>query len=124
MPSNLESRLKEVVRADGRYHINAYRFIYEALDFTVRRLDKRRHISGRELLEGVRDLALKEFGALAVMVFDVWGLHKTGDFGDIVFNLVEAGLMSRSDQDNREEFNDVYEFRDVFRIDAAPGCDE
>lgn len=126
MPSNLEQRLKEVVAADGRYHVNAYRFVYEALDFTVRRLEQRRHISGRELLEGVRQLALKEFGALAIMVFGVWGITKTGDFGDIVFNLVNAGLMSRSDDDCREEFEDVYDFRDVFTIDAAPppSCDD
>jgi uncharacterized repeat protein (TIGR04138 family) len=120
MPNNLEARLKQVVEADGRYHVNAYRFLYEALDYTVRGLEKRRHISGRELLDGIRRLALKEFGALATMVFHVWGVTKTGDFGDIVFNLVNASLMSRSDEDNRAEFDDVYEFRAVFTIDATP----
>jgi uncharacterized repeat protein (TIGR04138 family) len=124
MPSNHEERLKAVVRADGRYHINAYRFVYEALDFTVRRLGQRRHISGRELLEGLRDLARREFGALAIMVFEVWGVRRTGDFGAIVFNLVEAGLMSRSEEDCREEFEDVYAFEDVFRIDAPEGGEE
>jgi uncharacterized repeat protein (TIGR04138 family) len=120
MPSSLEERLKQVVARDGRYHVNAYRFVYEALDYTVKQLEKKRHISGRELLEGIKNLALEQFGGLAVMVFDVWGVRKTADFGNIVFNLVEADLMSRSEDDNREDFDGVYEFRDVFRIDAKP----
>jgi uncharacterized repeat protein (TIGR04138 family) len=120
MPSSLEERLKQVVARDGRYHINAYRFVYEALDYTVKQLEKKRHISGRELLEGLKNLAIEQFGGLAVMVFDVWGVRKTADFGEIVFNLVGADLMSRSEDDSREDFEGVYEFRDVFRIDAKP----
>lgn len=120
MPSSLEERLKQVVARDGRYHINAYRFVYEALDYTVKQLEKKRHISGRELLEGLKNLAIEQFGGLAVMVFDVWGVRKTADFGAIVFNLVEADLMSRSEDDCREDFEGVYEFREVFRIDAKP----
>jgi len=120
MSSNLEERLKCVAARDGRYHINAYRFVYEALDYTVKQLDKKRHISGRELLEGIKNLAIEQFGALAIMVFDVWGLHKTDDFGNIVFNLVEAEMMSRSEDDTRDDFHDVYQFRDVFRIDSKP----
>jgi uncharacterized repeat protein (TIGR04138 family) len=120
MSSNLEDRLKCVVERDGRYHINAYRFVYEALDYTVKQLDRKRHISGRELLEGIKNLALEQFGALAVMVFDVWGVRKTADFGNIVFNLVEAEMMSRSEEDSREDFNEVYRFSEVFRIDAKP----
>ena len=120
MPSSLEERLKQVVARDGRYHINAYRFVYEALDYTVKQLEKKRHISGRELLEGIKNLAIEQFGGLAVMVFDVWGVRKTADFGAMVFNLVEADLMSRSEDDSREDFEGVYEFRDVFRIDAKP----
>ena len=120
MPSNLEDRLKCVAARDGRYHINASRFVYEALDYTVKQLEKKRHISGRELLEGIKNLAIEQFGALAIMVFDVWGLHKTDDFGNIVFNLVEAEMMSRSEDDTRDDFHDVYKFRDVFRIDSKP----
>ena len=120
MASNLEERLKQVVARDGRYHINAYRFVYEALDYTVKRLDKKRHISGRELLEGIKNLALEQFGGLACMVLGIWGVSKTADFGNSVFNLVEADLMSRSEDDNREDFDGVYDFREVFRIDAKP----
>ena len=121
MASNLEDRLKEVVARDGRYHINAYRFVYEALDYTVKRLDKKRHISGRELLEGIKNLAIEQFGGLACMVLGIWGVSKTADFGNIVFNLVEADLMSRSEDDTREDFDGVYDFREVFRIDSKPG---
>ncbi|HLY10508.1 MAG TPA: Minf_1886 family protein [Planctomycetota bacterium] len=120
MPSNLEERLKSVVARDGRYHLNAYRFVYEALDYSVKQLEKKRHISGRELLEGIKNLAIEQFGGLAVMVFDVWGVRKTSDFGNIVFNLVGADLMSRSEEDTREDFDGVYDFREVFRIDAKP----
>jgi uncharacterized repeat protein (TIGR04138 family) len=120
MSSNLEDRLKCVAANDGRYHINAYRFVYEALDYTVKQLERKRHISGRELLEGIRNLALEQFGALAVMVFNIWGVRATADFGNIVYNLVEAEMMSRSEEDSREDFNDVYEFREVFRIDSKP----
>jgi uncharacterized repeat protein (TIGR04138 family) len=120
MQSNLEARLKEVAAKDGRYHINAYRFVYESLDYTVKQLDRKRHISGRELLEGIKDLALEQFGALGFMVFDVWGVHQTGDFGNIVFNLIDAEMMSRSEEDSREEFENVYDFRHVFRIGAQP----
>ncbi len=121
MASNLEERLKEVVARDGRYHMNAYRFVYEALDYTVKRLDKKRHISGRELLEGIKNLAIEQFGGLACMVLGIWGVSKTADFGNIVFNLVEADLMSRSEDDTREDFDGVYDFREVFRIDSEPG---
>ena len=120
MPSNLEDRLKCVAAGDGRYHINAYRFVYEALDYTVKQLERKRHISGRELCEGIKNLALEQFGALAVMVFNVWGVRATSDFGNIVYNLVEAEMMSRSEEDSREDFNDVYDFREAFRIDSKP----
>jgi uncharacterized repeat protein (TIGR04138 family) len=120
MPNNLEDRLKRVVAQDGRYSTHAYRFVYEALDYTVKQMEKKRHITGRELLEGIRNLALDQFGGLAIMVFDAWGVRKTADFGNIVFNLVDADLMSRSENDSPEEFDEVYDFHEAFRIDARP----
>jgi uncharacterized repeat protein (TIGR04138 family) len=117
---SFEAKLRELAAADGRYARDAYRFVYEALDFTLKRIGCKRHITGRELLEGIRDLALERFGGLAMMVLDVWGVRKTGDFGDIVFNLVERGLMSRSESDRRADFDAVFDFKDVFRFDAQP----
>lgn len=120
MTRSLDDKLKEVVERDGRYPLNAYRFIYEALDYTIKRLKRDGHVTGRELLEGIRDLAIEEFGGLALMVFETWGVRATSDFGNLVFNLVNANLMGRSATDSPEDFADVYDFREVFRIDATP----
>lgn len=120
MPKSLEDKLKEVVERDGRYHINAYRFIYEALEYTLKSLERKGHVTGRELLEGLRDHAIEQFGGLTPMVFENWGVRKTDDFGRIVFNLVEANLMGRSEADSLADFADVYDFREAFRIDARP----
>jgi uncharacterized repeat protein (TIGR04138 family) len=114
------SELEEVVRRDPRYAYEAYEFLYAALAHTQKMLDlpqsgdagseqQVQHVSGRQLLEGVRDLALKEFGLMARTVFRMWGVNRTDDFGEIVFNLVEAQLMSKTDQDTRADFHDVYD---------------
>ncbi len=112
-------KLDELIRRDPRYPPEAYEFLYAALAHTQVLLKRRPnqpagpegecHVSGRELLEGVRDLALKEFGLLARTVFRTWGINRTDDFGDLVFNLVEAGLMSKTAEDNREDFHDVFD---------------
>lgn len=120
MPSHPEEKLKKVVARDGRYALDAYRFVYEALDYTVKSLGRKGHVTGRELLEGIRDYALEQFGGLAPMVFAQWGVHRTDDFGNIVFNLVEANLMGRSETDSPEDFKGVYDFKEAFRIDAQP----
>ncbi len=121
MPKNLESRLRKIAAREGHYHVNAYRFVYEALDHTIKTLGRPGHVTGRELLEGIRDLAIEQFGGLSLMVLDNWGVRKTGDWGDIVFTLVEEKLMGRTESDSREDFDDVYDFRKVFSFDATTG---
>lgn len=121
MPNSLERRLKGVVERDGRYACHAYRFVYEALDYTLKKIGCKRHVSGRELLFGVRDLAIEQFGGLAGMVFDGWGIKSTSDWGQIVWNLADAGLMSRSESDTLSDFEDVYDFARTFTLDARPG---
>ena len=117
----LNPKLAEVVERDPRYAYEAYEFIDRALQHTQKMLgreltpdippgDPRLHVSGRELLAGVRELALAEFGLLARTVFAMWGIQRTEDFGNIVFNLIEAGLMSRSANDRLDDFCDVYDF--------------
>jgi uncharacterized repeat protein (TIGR04138 family) len=114
--------LAEVVRKDPRYAYEAYEFVFHALSHTQKLLDRepppdaersrgdaRYHVSGPELLNGVRDLALREFGLMARTVFQMWGIRRTGDFGEIVFNLIEAGLMSKTERDSRADFQDVYD---------------
>src|SRR2546421_670341 len=105
-----DSKLADVVGKDPRYAYEAYEFMDRALQHTQKTLgrerspdagagDPRLHVSGRELLAGIRALALAEFGLLARTVFAMWGIQRTEDFGHIVFNLVEAGLMSKTDDD-------------------------
>lgn len=124
--------LAEVVRRDPRYTYEAYEFVFAALSHTQRLLGRipqegasaeigpQHHVSGAELLNGIRDLALREFGFMARTVFRMWGIEKTDDFGEIIFNLVESNLMSKTDEDTREDFHDVYDLDEAlvrgFRI--------
>jgi uncharacterized repeat protein (TIGR04138 family) len=112
--------IADVIRKDPRYPYEAYEFVFAALHHTQKMLDRippaeggipseRHHVSGGELLQGIRDLALREFGLMARTVFHLWGIDKTDDFGEIVFNLVEAKLMSKTEDDVREDFREVYD---------------
>ena len=115
--------LEEIVNRDPRFAYEAYEFIFAALAHTQKMLgletelseeeaeseEAVHHVSGPELLAGVRDLALREFGLMARTVFRAWGIGATGDFGELVFNLIEAGLMSKTDEDHRLDFVDVYD---------------
>lgn len=121
MSDNPETILREMVRRDPRYKPEAYRFMFEALEFTLRRLGQRRHISGRELLDGARDCAREQFGGLAKTVLNHWGVARTEDFGEIVFNLVDAGMMGRTENDSREDFRDGYAFDEAFPVDFVSG---
>jgi uncharacterized repeat protein (TIGR04138 family) len=117
--STYQARLAEVVQRDPRYAYEAYEFVFAALSHTQKLLGRvpddesvsgsQYHVSGRELVHGVRDLALHEFGLMARVVFRLWGINRTADFGDIVFNLVEENLMSKTDQDSRADFQDVFD---------------
>lgn len=111
---NLMTELEDLVRDDPRYRLEAYVFVIDALEFTMSNLKRWGHVSGRELLDGIKDLAAKEFGPMAKTVFEVWGVRKTEDFGEIVFNLVEAGILGKTDEDTMADFVDVYDFDDVF----------
>ena len=113
--------LAEVARRDPRYAYEAYEFVFEALNHTQKMLGRQpgkgpggpeepqHHVTGPQLLEGIRDLALREFGLLARTVFRLWGIERTDDFGEIVFNLVESNLLSKTDQDSRSDFHNVYD---------------
>ena len=114
MSAEKTESILEIVRKDGRYSAQAYYFIFDALDFTIQRMRKVRHVTGKELLEGIRAYATENFGFLARTVLAEWGITATRDFGEIVFNLVEAGLLSRTDKDTIEEFADVFEFAEAF----------
>ena len=110
----MENLLSEVIARDPRYKPEAYVFVHDALGHTWARLDQRRHVTGRELLEGIRDLALKRYGPMAIAVLNSWGIRTTDDFGAIVFNLVDAGVLSKTEEDHIEDFHAVYDFDEAF----------
>lgn len=101
-----------------RFHPDAYRFVFESLQFVQEQLrrnsthedDEAAHVSGQELVCGIRELALRKFGLMARSVFAHWGIHSTEDFGRIVFELVERGEMRKTDRDRISDFFEVYEF--------------
>ena len=86
----------------------------QALDYTLKSIGERRHVTGQELLRGVRKLAITQFGFLSKTVFDSWGIHRTDDFGQIVFELIARGNMTKESTDNIVDFHNIYDFDDVF----------
>lgn len=112
--------VRQLCKKDARYAPDAYIFLMEALEFTMRTLDRdhregtQRHVGGRELLAGIRAYAGELFGPLAPVVFAQWGIHRTSDFGSLVFKLIDAGQLSRQDSDSIDDFADGFEFEDAF----------
>ncbi len=102
---------------EKRFHERAYLFVLQALEYVQSHLTERRHITGRELAEACRDLALERYGVMAKLVLDDWGIRATSDFGDIVFTLVELSLLISQPTDRRDDFNDVYDFAQAFERD-------
>lgn len=102
---------------EPRFHEHAYLFILSALEFSQSRLPERRHITGRELAEACRDLALDRYGVMARLVFDHWGVRSTADIGDVVFTLVDMGLLISQPTDSRLDFADVFGFDQAFERD-------
>ncbi|MEX0935529.1 MAG: Minf_1886 family protein [Gemmatimonadota bacterium] len=107
-------RLKE---RNPRFQGKAYLFVLSALHHVIHELDEPRHISGAELAYGVRSLALERFGPLARTVLEHWGIHTTEDMGEIVFALVEAGVLITQEQDRPEDFRGLFEFEEAFDRD-------
>ena len=118
--------VRQICARDKRYHPGAYFFMMEALDHTARALEKHtkagaeRHISGAELLEGIRTFTVQQFGPMSLTVLDAWGLKTTRDFGAIVFNLVESGKLRKTDTDTIEDFDGGYDFHDAFTKPFLP----
>jgi len=114
--------LEQILAKDSRFHRDAYLFVRDALDLTKRQVHKEsreggeeKHVTGQELLEGIRQFGLKEFGPMAATVFDEWGVRSCRDFGDIVFNMVEIRLLAKTKRDTRDDFQNGYDFTDAFR---------
>ena len=116
----LEDRISQVRRRDRRFARNSYYFLLDALDYTIETLGRdretgaSRHVGGRELLVGLRELAADQFGPLATVVLERWGVRSTEDVGEVVFNLIDSGLLSRRPTDSRLDFADGFEFEPTF----------
>ncbi len=113
----LMDKIQEIARKDGRFSSQAFVFVFQALEVATKRVARRDppgHVSGRELLEGIRLLGLEQFGYLAGGVFESWGVRSTRDFGEIVFVMVQENLMGKNDRDSIEDFENVYDFEEVF----------
>ena len=110
-----DSIILDLTRRDPRYRPEAYHFLFEALDYTLSmRGGARRHVSGPEIMEGVRRHALDQFGFLARSVFAQWGITRTDDFGEIVFNLIKVDLLQKTADDRKEDFFGLFDFEEAF----------
>ena len=131
--------MAKLLQEDKRYKFDAYVFVFEALNYAQSVLGMgsesdsepldlpeedpdpdeaegpQQHVSGQELCEAIREYALKQYGYMSKTVLNSWGIHETGDFGEIVFNLIGIGRMRKTPNDNREDFNDVYDFDTAFK---------
>ncbi|MBI4541352.1 MAG: hypothetical protein HY704_17755 [Gemmatimonadetes bacterium] len=105
-----------------RYHEKAYVFVLAALQYVMERLEEPRHISGAELAYGARALAIDHFGPLARTVLEHWGIHRTEDLGEIVFALVECGILIKEETDRLDDFREVYDFEEAFEHEYPWGA--
>lgn len=108
---DLLARLRE---RNPRYTDAAYLFLLSALQYTIDRLEEPRHITGQELSEGCRDLAIEQFGPMARTVLEHWGIHSTYDMGEIVFALIDCRVLIKQDTDSRDDFQNVFDFEEAF----------
>ena len=114
MNQELNNILEIICTNDLRYKLDAYEFVMEALSYTQKKFQRTKHVNGLELLEGMKELLLSKYGPMALTVLNHWGIQATDDFGNIVFNLVENKVLSKSEEDNLDSFRNVYDFYEVF----------
>src|SRR5580704_12694816 len=122
---NFDIGLENILAKDPRYSRNAYLFVREALDFTQKFISREnqgsvRHVSGQELLDGIRRFALQQFGPMGITVFEDWGITRCADFGEIVFNMIDVSLLAKTEKDSRDDFQTGYDFNDAFRKPYLP----
>jgi len=123
--ANFNEVLEVILARDPRYHHDAYHFVREALDYTQKAISKAnkgqvRHITGQELLAGIRAYALARYGPMAITLLREWGVQRCEDFGEIVFTLIEHGVLSKTETDSRADFGGGYDFEEAFRKPFLP----
>jgi uncharacterized repeat protein (TIGR04138 family) len=103
---------------DTRYKLGAYNFVLKGLEFYLMKIGVKRHVSGQELCRGLAEFAARQFGPLALELLKNWGISRTDDFGCIVYNMIELGIMSRLPHDSLEDFHSVFDLKKYFgRLD-------
>lgn len=106
--------INEICEQDPRYSLGSYEFVMEALSFSQKKLGLPKHVTGQELLGGIKELLLNKFGPMTLTVLRHWGVCSTEDFGNIVFNLVDNQILSKTEDDKIDHFKDGYDFEEVF----------
>ena len=123
---NFDEELEKILAKDPRYTRDAYNFVREALDHTQKMIGKApkddvpRHVSGQQLLSGIREYALQQYGPMAMTLLGEWGIRRCEDFGELVFNMVENSLLAKTEEDTREDFKGGYGFEEAFRKPFVP----
>jgi len=112
--AQFQSTLDSILERDPRFKRDSYLFVIEALESTVRKRSQPGHVTGKELLYGIKDFANDKFGPMVRTVIDHWGINKTIDFGHIVYNLLDHKILSRTDTDSLDDFRDIFEFDKAF----------
>ena len=107
-------RLSAILKSDRRYREEAYLFVMASLSRSIQNLEKPRHITGSELLRAIQQEAEEQFGPMAATVFEHWGIKNSLDFGLIVFNMVQEGILSKTEEDSLEDFKDGVFFQNLF----------
>lgn len=107
-------KVRDIIKKDPRYTTDAYLFVLAALQYTREELGISGHVTGQQLLRGIKTLGLEHYGAMAKLVFEHWGVTQTLDFGNIVINMVNEEILSKTPEDSINDFKDVYDFEDVF----------
>lgn len=112
--NDLIAKLRVVAERHSKYKLEAYGFVLGALNYALSKLEKPRHLTGQEFCQGILEFALSQYGPLSLLVLEHWGITRTRDFGEIVFAMVDAGLMSKTAQDSVTDFDEVYDFKKAF----------
>ncbi len=120
-----EQSVASILKRDGRFDPQAYFFLKDALDFTLKRIadsnsGEQRHVSGPELLTGCRDHALEQFGPMASTLMREWGIRKCQDIGDMVFHLIEEQVFGKQDSDSKEDFSEIFDFEQALASPFIP----
>ena len=117
-PLDFSEAVEHLTAHDSRYHRDAYYFVRDALEHAVklrkRQLGKAGHVTGQQIAEGARQVAVKQYGPMAATVLSYWGIGKTEDFGEIVWNMIDLGVWTKTEEDSRKDFEGVFSFQEAF----------